>query len=91
MSGRTIVGIIVYALALLELIIFLLPYALVIYKVQRRRFLRGLRKGLKDVPRELRRSIVGTIKEYTSIRFLIRKAFSIARERGDMKWIKDLF
>ncbi|MCD6502973.1 MAG: hypothetical protein DRN30_05550 [Thermoplasmata archaeon] len=91
MSGKTIAAIIVYALALLNLVIFLIPYTIIVYKIQRRRFLWGLRKGLKEAPKELRKSVLNAVKYYTSIRFLVRNISKITRGNEGLKWMRNLF
>ncbi len=83
MSGKTVAAAIVYGLAIILYLIFLAIYTLLMYEVQRIRFLRGLKRGLRGVPKELKSDIVNKARYYTSLKFFFRKGFSIVRKYTD--------
>jgi len=83
MSGKTVAAVIVYGLAIILYLIFLAVYLLLMYEVQRVRFLWGLKRGLKGVPKELKSNIVSKAKYYTSLKFFFRKGLGFVRKYTD--------
>jgi len=85
MSGKTVAAAIVYGIAIILYLIFLGIYSLILYKVQRLRFLRGLRSGLRGVPRELKSEIMSKAKYYTSLKFFLREGIQVAKKYANLE------